>query len=184
MKKLLLFVLFAPISLVCGADSDVQDALSDALRRYPPGDYHIFIPRVNSPRLRDYKGGVAAFEAEIAAHPTDARLLLGLGLLHYSFTKYTDAKAALERALILEPANAVAHHYLGLALSQEGRPAESLKHLDLAIKFNPHYGDAHFNRAVVLATANPPNKSAARSSYKQAISLGCEKDTALEQLLK
>ena len=133
---------------------------------------------------KDYRGGVADFEAAIAVHPTDARLLLGLGQLHYSLAKYPEAKAALERALVLEPTNAVAHNYLGIALSQEGRAAEALKHLDIAIKSNPGYGDAHFNRAVVLATSNPANRAAARDSYKQAISLGCEQDTAFEQLLE
>jgi tetratricopeptide (TPR) repeat protein len=165
--KALPILLLVATSLHCIAgDLTTKDAFKDFVTR------------------KDYKGGVAAFETEIATHPTDARLFLGLGQLHYSFAKYTDAKAALEHTLLLEPANSVAHNYLGVTLSQERRAAEALKHLDLAIKSDPSYGDAHFNRAVVLATRNPPNKSAARDSYKQAISLGCEQDSALEQLLK
>ena len=132
----------------------------------------------------DYKGGVAALEREIAAHPADVRLLVGLGQLHSCFEKYAEAKAALDRALSVDPAHAVAHNYMGKILFEQGKPTEALKHLDLAIKSNPTYADAHFNRAVVLMCDNPPNKTAARESYKRAISLGCSTDIQMEELLK
>jgi hypothetical protein len=51
MKKPILFLLFASIGLACGADSDVQDALNDARKRFPPGDYDNFIPRIKSRAL-------------------------------------------------------------------------------------------------------------------------------------
>ena len=132
----------------------------------------------------EYKRGIAAFETKIAAHPADAGLLVGLGQLHYRFNKYTEAKSTLERALAIEPNHAVAHNYLGMMLSQEGRMKEALKHFDLAIKSNPNYADAHFNRAVALATSTPPDKAAARESYKRAVGLGSESDSPLEQVIK
>lgn len=51
MKKPFFLFLFAPVGLVCAADLDVQNALNDALRRFPPGDYQNFIPQIISPRL-------------------------------------------------------------------------------------------------------------------------------------
>src|SRR5207253_1092045 len=98
--------------------------------------------------------------------------------------KYPEAKVAFERSLALEPTNAVAHNYLGIVLAQDGRTVEALKHLDLAIKSDSKYGDAHYNRAVVLTLISPPNKPEARASYDRAISLGCDRDTVLEQKMK
>jgi Flp pilus assembly protein TadD len=132
----------------------------------------------------DYEGGVTAFTREIAAHPADVRLLIGLGLLHFSSAKYTEAKTVLERASALDPTNTAVHNLLAVVLSNQGHPAEAIKHLDLAIEANPDYADAYFNRAVILATNQPSDKPAARESYTRAISLGCEPDKELEKLIK
>jgi len=44
MTKPLLLILLAPIGLAYGADPDIQRALDDALKRFPPGDYKNVIP--------------------------------------------------------------------------------------------------------------------------------------------
>jgi tetratricopeptide (TPR) repeat protein len=133
---------------------------------------------------KDYEGGVAAFTQEIAAHPSDVRLLLGVAQLHLSFIRYAEARAAFERALVLDPTNVFAHNTLAIVLSQQGHPTDALRHLELALKANPDYVDAHFNRAVILATNRPPDKPAARESYKRALALGCEPDKELEKLIE
>ena len=134
---------------------------------------------------KNYKGGVAAYTREINTHPGDAVLLTRLGQLHFAFQKYPEARTTLERAIAIDPNQALAHSYLGLVSSHERRAAAALDHFDRAIKSEPTNADFHFNRAVVLiADIYPPNKPAAREAYKRAISLGGEPDTAFEQLLK
>jgi tetratricopeptide (TPR) repeat protein len=166
MKALL--VLF---SLTCLISCRVRDLTAkDA--------YNEFVGR------NDYRGGVSAFEQEIAAHPADVRLLVGLGLLHYSFGEYAEATFTFERALSIDPMHPVAHNYLALALSAQAKAEAALKHLDLALKADPTFSDAHFNRAVILVTKQPPEKVQAREAYKRAISLGSEPDSVLENLLK
>src|SRR4030095_12949399 len=49
MSKSLLLVLLAPFSVAFGTDPDVQKALDDALKLYPPGDYENFIPQIAPP---------------------------------------------------------------------------------------------------------------------------------------
>lgn len=166
MKALLILLLLGCAIRSIAADLTSTDAYRDFVNR------------------KDYEGGVSAFEREIAAHPTDVRLLFGLGQLHYSFVKYSEAKAAFERLLSIDPSHTFTHNFLGILLSQQGRATAALKHLDLAIKADPAYADAYFNRAVILATNQPPDKIAAKESYKRAISLGCEPDYELEKLLK
>jgi Tfp pilus assembly protein PilF len=68
--------------------------------------------------------------------------------------------------------------------SQQGRTKSALEHLELAIKSDPNYADAHFNLAVIHATSGPPNIPAARAAYQRARSLGVGADSALETLIK
>ena len=48
---------------------------------------------------------------------------------------------------------------------------------------NPDYADAHFNLAVIYATAQPPAKELAKRHYARATSLGAQPDASLERLL-
>jgi Tfp pilus assembly protein PilF len=53
-----------------------------------------------------------------------------------------------------------------------------------AIAANPDYADAHYNLAVIYATAEPPSKEQAKVHYAKATSLGAEADPSLEKLLR
>jgi hypothetical protein len=48
MTKSILVGLFASLSVAFGADSDIQKALDEALKVYPPGDYRNFVPQIPS----------------------------------------------------------------------------------------------------------------------------------------
>ena len=62
---------------------------------------------------KNYEGGVAAYTRELASRPADAALLTSFGILHYSSAKYSEAAAALEQALRIDPKQANAHNFLG-----------------------------------------------------------------------
>ena len=53
-----------------------------------------------------------------------------------------------------------------------------------AIANDPGYADAHFNLAVIYATAQPPAKQQAKQHYEKALSLGASPDPTLEKLLR
>src|SRR5207247_5705803 len=55
-----------------------------------------------------------------------------------------------EKALAIEPALAVAHHYRALALSSTGRFAEANQDFAEALRQNPSDPEIHYNFGVVL----------------------------------
>jgi Flp pilus assembly protein TadD/uncharacterized coiled-coil DUF342 family protein len=120
----------------------------------------------------------------IAVAPEDTFSWRTLGIVYYQEKRFDDAINALTRALAIDPKDAVAHNYLGITASQKGWQEAALKELETSTQYNPNYGDAYFNLAVVYAMQNPPNKDMARKYYKRATDLGAEPDAALEQLLK
>ena len=97
------------------------------------------------------------------------------------------AKGAIEsltRSLAIDPKNAQAHNYLGIACSQKGWQENAEQEMRKAVEIDPGYADAHFNLAVIYATQKPPAKALAKRHYGLAQSFGMSKDPQLEKLLK
>jgi Tfp pilus assembly protein PilF len=90
----------------------------------------------------------------------------------------------LTKALAIKPKSATAHNYIGITASQKGWQEAAEKEMLEAIASNPDYADAHFNLAVIYATASPPSKELAKTHYARATSLGAEPDASLEKLLR
>jgi tetratricopeptide (TPR) repeat protein len=68
-----------------------------------------------------------------------------------------------------------AHNLFGLSLAMIDRPSEALSALDGALEINPHYVEAHLNRAILL---NQLGRTAeAESAMKRASDLGGADDT-------
>jgi tetratricopeptide (TPR) repeat protein len=124
------------------------------------------------------------FKKAIAIAPEDAFSHCTLGIIYYSGSKYDEAVQSLTKALALQPKNATAHNYLGITASQKGWQEAAHNHLETATAIDPNYADAFFNLAVVYATQQPPNKTAARKCYQRAIELGSEPDGSLDKLIK
>jgi len=68
----------------------------------------------------------------------DAGAHCTLGRIRYLRREYPPAISELEVALELNPSLALAHYGLGAALVFSGRAAESLPHLEAAIRLSPH----------------------------------------------
>jgi len=49
---------------------------------------------------------------------------------------------------------------------------------------NPEYAEAHFNLAVIYATAKPPSIALAKRHYEKALELGSGPDARLDSLLR
>ncbi|MGX2996784.1 tetratricopeptide repeat protein [Streptomyces sp. JNUCC 64] len=88
-----------------------------------------------------------------AGRKTDA--LLESGLLQLRYQDLRTAKATFERVLELDPGNKLAWYNLGVLAQQENRRADALKAYDAALKTDPAYTSALFNKALLLEADDP-----------------------------
>jgi Tfp pilus assembly protein PilF len=73
---------------------------------------------------------------------------------------------------------------LGIIASKNSKRDKAEAEFKSALAIDANYGDAHFNLAVLYATAEPPNWDLARKHYQDALAKGIKADPALEKLLK
>ena len=125
-----------------------------------------------------------ALEKAIAADPNDAFTLTTLGAVMIEQNRIEDSLAYLERASEVVPDDPVTLNYLGVAASQLGQFGKAEQSLRRAITVNPEYAEAHFNLAVIYATAKPPSLALAKRHYEKALALGSGPDARLDSLLR
>ena len=122
--------------------------------------------------------GYAVADGPVAAtgiDPKDGRRWLPL--LHRAMGAYEAGQVALAAQLFLEvteklPANARAHSQLASIYYQEGRYKRALKHVDLAISYDPRTPLHHAVRAeILLSLSRAPE---AREAYRQAAAIDPE----------
>jgi len=106
-----------------------------------------------------------------------------LGVTYFRQGKNDLATKALEHGLLITPENARARHYLGVIAVSDGRQQRAELEFKEAITIDPAFADAHFNLAVIYATADEPSIKLARKHYEEAVHFGAEPDAAMELLL-
>ncbi len=98
----------------------------------------------------DYAGAAKHLARAVAGIPQDARLWRDLGIFLHKLGRPTEARAALERAVILDSNDAVAHHHLGrLLLDPGGDPERARVHLTRALTLAPEGRGAAEARALL-----------------------------------
>tara|TARA_R110002096_G_scaffold19639_6_gene65368 strand:- start:1986 stop:4220 length:2235 start_codon:yes stop_codon:yes gene_type:complete len=107
-----------------------------------------------------------------------------LGRAYYLQNKLDDAMASLEQGLTHDPQNAKAHNCVGVISTQKGWVSRAERAFTNAVSIDPDYGDAHFNLAVLYATKEQPDPSAAEKHYFKALHLGVPRDSAIEGYLE
>lgn len=125
-----------------------------------------------------------ALERAIKVSPTDAFSLTTLGAVMIEQNRIEDAVAYLERANQSAPDDPIALNYLGVASSQLGQFGKAEQSLRRAITVKPDYAEAHFNLAVIYATAKPPSIALAKRHYEKALELGARPDKRLAAMLQ
>jgi tetratricopeptide (TPR) repeat protein len=80
-------------------------------------------------------------EAE-ALNSENADVYLNRGLIHASRQNFPAAVADLEKSLQLNPHNARAHYYAGIAYNRTGRPDKMVEHFQIFLKQAPNSPDA------------------------------------------
>jgi arylsulfatase A-like enzyme len=91
------------------------------------------------------------FERAMAAQLPTADAHLGLAACQTATRRFNEAIRTLQGADRIEPDNPVVIANLGLVLSDSGRPAEGLPHLQRALTLDPSFNQARFHLAIALA---------------------------------
>jgi tetratricopeptide (TPR) repeat protein len=107
-----------------------------------------------------------------ALHQTDVQVYSELEQLLADTGKLTDAIAACNRAIQVNPSDAEAYYNLGVALHQQGYLAEAISTYHQALQFNPQL--AHVHNRLGLALQQQGNLLEAIRAYSQAIQLNPE----------
>jgi tetratricopeptide (TPR) repeat protein len=125
-----------------------------------------------------------ALEKAVKVDPTDAFSLTTLGAVMIEQNRIQDAVGYLERANTSSPDDPITLNYLGVASSQLGEFGRAEQSLRRAITVKPEYAEAHFNLAVIYATAKPPSIALAKRHYEKALELGSSPDKRLASMLQ
>jgi Flp pilus assembly protein TadD len=110
-----------------------------------------------------------ALEKAVKVDPNDAFSLTTLGAVMIEQNRIQDAVGYLERANTSSPDDPITLNYLGVASSQLGEFGKAEQSLRRAITVKPEYAEAHFNLAVIYATAKPPSIALAKRHYEKAL---------------
>lgn len=124
-----------------------------------------------------------ALERAVKADPNDAFSLTTLGAVMIEQNRIEDAIGYLERANGVQADDPITLNYLGVASSQLGQFGKAEQSLRRAIAVKPEYAEAHFNLAVIYATAKPPSMALAKRHYEKALELGSSPDKRMATLL-
>ncbi len=92
--------------------------------------------------------------------------------------KYVDSFHLWQHTLALNPNSAIAHHNMGIALSERGRWNEAIAHLRTAEALDPSFPQTHLALAFFAAHAN--RWEDARHEYEEAIRLGIRDPVVLK----
>ena len=125
-----------------------------------------------------------ALERAIAIEPNDAFSLTTLGAVLIEQNRIADAMNFLERANEASSDDPITLNYLGVAASQLNQFGKAEQALRRAITVRPDYAEAHFNLAVIYATAKPPSIALAKAHYEKALELGARPDIRVADLLQ
>lgn len=125
-----------------------------------------------------------ALEKAVKVDPSDAFSLTTLGAVMIEQNRIEDAIGYLERANTSAPDDPITLNYLGVASSQLGQFGKAEQSLRRAITVRPEYAEAHFNLAVIYATAKPPSIALAKRHYEKALELGSTPDKRLANMLQ
>lgn len=139
-----------------GGGMTLGAATFTAVRRWVRSVVEARIARADSESARrEYEKSIASYDAAIAlarrAGRESAAAWYGKGSAFVAAGRYTDAVAALDRALAANPENEIAWINKGTALSRLGRMNDALKCYNSALKVNPIYEVAWNNKGNALA---------------------------------
>jgi tetratricopeptide (TPR) repeat protein len=116
----------------------------------------------------DLVAGINALKRSYETRP-DAVSARSLGLAYLQLGDLSEARRLLSEALQMSPRDAVAHNYLGLLESREGKPGLAKQHFERAVALDSSFVEALYNAAVAAANLGETDLSIRR--FKEAVTL-------------
>lgn len=101
-------------------------------------------------RAEDWLAAELELEQLAKAFPTYPGPHVNLALVYLHDGRRDDARAALDRALAIEPGHVAANNQLGILLREQGKFADAEEAYRRALATDPNHGLAHYNLGVLL----------------------------------
>jgi tetratricopeptide (TPR) repeat protein len=131
-------------------------------------------------RNADYRTDLLLWQKTAEQRPLNSRAHGNLADALVAAGRTDDGLAEYERALRLNPDDAVASNNYGLALASLGRMEEAVARLRRAVAIKPSYAHGHYNLANALARSG--RFDAAISEYRKALDLAPDYSEAANNL--
>ena len=146
---------------------------------------NVLLARLLQEGLRLHQGGNLAeaegrYRAVLAQELDNADALHYLGLIAFQNKRYDSAVDLIAKSIAAAGDNAAAHSNLANALTMLGRLPEAEAALDQALRIDPRFADAAFNRGNVLRQQE--RLADAENAYRQAIAIDANHVGALNNL--
>lgn len=87
---------------------------------------------------------------QLGQNPKDFQALVGLANLYFDNHRFLDAITYYNRSLKVRPRDLAVHTDLGTSYFNVGLNDAALKQFDIALKLNPDFPNANYNKGVVL----------------------------------
>lgn len=104
----------------------------------------------NQPTQDDRKRMLQVLVDRVKKNPQDAASWTQLGNFHFDADRFNEAIEAYEKALDIQPANAMVLTDLGIMYRRIGKPAEAVRRFDEAISADPKLENPRYNKGIVL----------------------------------
>jgi len=125
-----------------------------------------------------------ALKKAISINPSDSFAATNLGIVYSKQGRFDEAIVALNEAVSVDAKDHIAWNYLGICMGEKGSKTEAEENFKRSIAVRDDYAEAHFNLAVLYATATPPALELAKQHYKAAVEHGAPPDPSLDRLLQ
>jgi Flp pilus assembly protein TadD len=101
----------------------------------------------------------AAYKRFLADHPTHARAMVVYGNFVYDDGRTREALDLWQKAIAIDPANALAYNNLASHYLENGRAADALRYYQKAVELEPHRAIYHFNWATAASLYREDTKA-------------------------
>jgi predicted Zn-dependent protease len=118
------------------------------------------------------EAAVTSAEAAYKANPKDVKTLLALGDVYLQANRPDDADKIFGEVLVIEPKNSTARAGKAVVVLTKGDVAKAQADLEAVIKDDPNSQYAHGQLAIVLWSANQPDK--AKIEWEKVVALGAD----------
>jgi cytochrome c-type biogenesis protein CcmH/NrfG len=98
----------------------------------------------------DHGARILELEALVKDQPENVQAWVALGNTFFDSHRYKDAIEAYEKSLALAPADPHVLTDLGIMYRRDNNPEKAVKSFDRAIKADPDFETARFNKGIVL----------------------------------